>query len=54
VSLSSSAGTGLSAASNSPATVLFPAPGGPATTHTAASGMIGSSRWRRACAYRIP
>jgi hypothetical protein len=36
VSLSSSAGTGLSAASRSRATVLLPAPGAPATTHARA------------------
>ena len=36
VSLSSSAGTGASDASSSRATVLLPAPGGPATTHASA------------------
>jgi hypothetical protein len=36
VSLSSSAGTGDSRASRSAATVVFPAPGAPATTHASA------------------
>ena len=37
VSLSSRAGTGASDASSSRATVLLPAPGGPATTHAIAT-----------------
>src|ERR1700736_4205131 len=45
VSLSSSAGTGSSDASSMRATVLLPAPGGPATTH-AGAGSLMSSRIR--------
>src|ERR1700727_2520779 len=39
VSLSSSAGTGWSRASSNRATLLLPAPGGPATTHTTPAPM---------------
>ena len=42
VSLSSSAGTGSSEASSSAATVLLPAPGGPATTQAGAKALMSS------------
>ena len=42
VSLSSSAGTGVSDASRRSATVLFPAPGGPATTHAVAGPVMAT------------
>ena len=42
VSLSSSAGVGLSAASSRSATVLLPAPGGPATTQAGAWALTSS------------
>src|ERR1700757_5498975 len=46
VSLSSSAGTGSSEASSSAATVLLPAPGGPATTQAGAGVLIRSQDMR--------
>src|SRR5215472_10718010 len=42
VSLSRSAGTGSTVASKMVATVLLPAPGGPATTHTVAGTAMGT------------
>ena len=49
VSLSSSAGTGRRRASSSPATVLFPAPGGPATTHAGPGRQARPSWWTWWC-----
>ena len=42
VSLSRSAGLGVSAARRRPATMLFPAPGGPATTHAVAGPVMAT------------